>query len=409
MKRLLALFFLLGLFLHVRPQGAGVDIPADGPGSLHAIVAELSRITGLEAKREVVYETMNKEQLRAYFEKRIREVVKPEEIRVEELTLKKFGFVPRDYDLEKNTIELLTEQAAGFYDYRAKKMVLMEGWGGGMARIALVHELAHALADQHFDLEKFIEDAGKSDDRALARAAVMEGQATWLMAEYMAQLTNSTLTEAPWLLDMVSRSAGMMGDGYPVFTNAPLYVRESLMFPYLQGLHFQHAAYVKWGQKSFAEVFRNPPASTREVLHPEVYFAREKMPAVRLPRIPDEGRYNKLIEGTLGEFDHSVLLRQFAAGTEVLAEQWRGGRYRLWEEKKGERTVLVYVSLWSSPAAAREYFGHYRKALEGKWDTLDAARDEPGVLAGTGDDGHFVVRVDGSRVTALEGLERAAR
>lgn len=395
---------LLGSFFFRAPAQDSLVLPSEGPGSLDAIVEELSRITGLPSKRKVVYETMNRDQLREYFQKRIREVVKPEEIRIEELTLKKFGFVPPDYDLEKNTIDLLTEQAAGFYDYRAKKMVLMEGWGDAMAQIALVHELAHALADQHFDLEKFIENAGKSDDRALARAAVMEGQATWLMAEHLARRTGSTLMESPWLLQMMSRSAAMMGDGYPVFSSAPLYVRESLIFPYLHGLRFQHEAYKKLGQKSFAEVFRNPPLTTREVLHPETYFERSPLPEVRLPPLPSERRYRKLAEGTLGQFDHSILLRQYVPGEEALAEKWRGGRYCLWEEKNGARIVLVYVSHWAGPETARRYFEHYRKVLEGKWGKIEIEREEPELLAGTGDDGHFQVRLAGERVISIEGL-----
>src|SRR6185312_8700793 len=96
----------------------------DGGGSSRAvfqeidrIMAELTRISGLPANRRVAYDLISRENVKHFLEKRVREVAKPEEIRAEELTLKKFGLVPADFDLAKNTVDLLTEQAAAFYDY----------------------------------------------------------------------------------------------------------------------------------------------------------------------------------------------------------------------------------------------------------------------------------------------------
>ena len=89
-----------------------------------AILKELSRITGLALSKPVQQETMSRDKLRQFFEQRLKEVVKPEEVRIEELTLKKFGFAPAEFNLEKTTVDLMTEQAAAFYDYRRKKMVM---------------------------------------------------------------------------------------------------------------------------------------------------------------------------------------------------------------------------------------------------------------------------------------------
>lgn len=375
---------------------------------LDEIVAELSRITGWPLLKKVQYESMNRDQLKAYFEKRIREVVEPEEIRAEELTLKKFGYVPADYNLEKATIELLTEQAAAFYDYRAKKMVLLEDSASGVQQIALVHELAHALADQHVSLERFIDKAGKSDDGALARAAVMEGQATWLMAEYMANRMGQSLKDAPWMMEMMSKTAAAMGDGFPVFNKAPLYIRETLIFPYAQGLRFQQEMFLKAGRKSFAELFKRPPLTTREVIHPETYLNRAPLPPVRLPSFEGESSYRKIAEGTLGEFDHAILLRQYSADSESLAASWRGGSYRIFEHKNSGRFVLVYASRWESPAAAGNFFRAHRKILAGKWKKLLPATESETVFAGAGDDGHFLLRLAGDMVSSIEGLDKPA-
>ena len=59
---------------------------------------------------------------------------------------------------------------------------------------------------------------------------------------------------------------------------------------------------------------------------------------------------------------------------------------------------------WIDAAAAREYFGLYRKVLRGKWKTMEIATDEDARLAGRGDDGYFDLRLAGARVTSLEGM-----
>jgi len=98
-----------------------------------AILKSLAEITGLAMLRPVTQITMPREKLKAYFDERINEVVKPDEIRLEELALKKLGFAPAEFDLRKTTVDLMAEQAAAFYDYRKKQMVLLEGSSGGGA------------------------------------------------------------------------------------------------------------------------------------------------------------------------------------------------------------------------------------------------------------------------------------
>src|SRR5580692_10831423 len=191
MKRLYAL--LAAWLLVSLPLARAEDLF----GNIGHIKEGLSAITGLKFKRDVPYALIGKDELHRYLEKRLHETMKPEDARAEELTLKMLGLVPSDFDLRKNTLDLLTEQAAAFYDYNAKKLFVLQGSGGGdEERIALVHELAHALADQHFHLAKYIHEGMRSDDSSTARQAVMEGQATWLMAAYVS-LQGSGKPEVP--------------------------------------------------------------------------------------------------------------------------------------------------------------------------------------------------------------------
>gem|GEM_PF-6803 len=371
------------------------------------LLGELERISGLRQRAPVRSERIARQRVQAFLEERLREEIKPEEIRAEEITLKKFGLLPRHFDLKKAMLELLSEQAAAFYDFRKKRLFLIEGAEGEAQLSALVHELAHALADQNFDLGRFIERGRPSDDGSLARLAVMEGQASWLMAEYFARRTGQSLKDSPVLVRMMSRAPELSAGQFPVFERAPLYLRETLLFPYTDGLLFQHAVYERLGAAAFREVFRRPPASTQQVLDPEKYLrdvrpARPPLPALRLGK-----GFRVLAEGTFGELDHAILLRQYAGRQEAesLAPRWRGGVYKLWERKADGRVVLAYCSQWEDEPAAAEYFRLYQRVLRGKWEDYQRSWEEGGELAGRSREGYFLLRREGCRVSSLEGLE----
>jgi hypothetical protein len=376
--------------------------PATGQ-TVDEILADLTQISGLGRKQPIRQATMKREELRQFFEKRLKEVIKPEELRVEELAVKMLGLVPREFDLRKAVVDLMSEQAAAFYDYREGRMVLLDGSGDGMQRLALAHELAHALADQHFNLERYLEKAGDSDDAALARQSVMEGQAQWIMSEYMVRQTNQSLLKSRTLANMLMRSSSPGGQ-FPVFEGAPLYLRESLMFPYSEGMKFQHEVLVKLGRNGFREVFKHPPGTSREIMHPEEYLEkRKRRPAPKLPPGPGSG-WKEIAAGTAGEFDHLILLRLYSPEQAGLAASWRSGVYRLYEQKASGQNALVYGSSWAGSGEAADFFEAYRRVLEGKCREISFA-----VADGTRMDGRcngvgFETRLAADTVISREGL-----
>jgi hypothetical protein len=395
-----------------------VRIPAEGAqkpaifAQIEASMAELSEVTGLAAKHKVRADTINKEQLKKYLEDQIKRELKPQGIRAEEMSLKKLGLVPDSFDLARSTVDLMTEQAAAFYDYRKKTLFLLEGSDKESPeeqQTVLTHELAHALADQHFNLNKYLHRS-KNDDSSIARMAVMEGQATWLMYELQAKKAGKTLADSPALVDSMSETPANKQEQYPVLSSTPLYMRASLLFPYMQGLRFQEAVERKLGKEGFKEVYRRPPANSQEILHPEKYLANASVSnGVLLPTVVSTMKFHDVNAGTIGEFDHAVLLEQFCskAQAQALAPHWDGGAFRLLESKDAadKRTVLLYASKWDDPANARKMFSSYRNILAGKWKTMHVVQDTPNVLAGEGDDGYFCTRLDGIRVSSIEGMK----
>jgi hypothetical protein len=111
----------------------------------------------------------------------------------------------------------------------------------------------------------------------------------------------------------------------------------------------------------------------------------------------------------LGELDHAVLLEQFAGKerSEEIAPHWRGSNFELRERKKDASLVLLYAVEWDSEGVARSYFDAYRQALEKKWKKILIASEAPDLITGSGDDGRFELRRQGTIVTSMEGLPLA--
>jgi hypothetical protein len=377
-------------------------------GQAGKIASEIAAISGMKLHHPVPCDFISKEKVNEFLRKRVKDVTSPEELRAEELTLKKFGLVPGDFNLADTTVDLLTEQAAAFYDYDKKKLFITETTSTDNQEPVLAHELSHAIADQNFNLSKYIRQGRKSDDGSTARLAVMEGQATWLMSEYLARHLGQSLKTSPALVEMMSRMSETAGN-YPVFENAPLYLRLTLVFPYTQGMLFQNEVLQRDGDAGFAEVFRRAPISTQQIIHPEKYFdhVAPTFPALPDPHLPSS--YKGLVSGTMGELDHEVLLEQFAGKpvAEELAPHWRGSTFELRESKKDARVVLLYAAEWDSEDSARRYFEAYREALAKKWKKMEITAEAPAALTGTGDDGRFELQRSGAIVTSMEGLPSA--
>jgi len=162
----------------------------------------------------------------------------------------------------------------------------------------------------------------------------------------------------------------------------------------------------KLGTAGFAEVFRRPPTSSQQILHPEKYFDHVEPTLPAFPPISLGKGYKDLTDGMLGELDHAILLRQYATSSQAAAisPHWKGGRYSLLENKKESRIVLRYVSEWDSPDVAADFFRIYKSVLRKKWKKIDVASESDDTESGTGDDGYFVIGRTGALVSSLEGL-----
>lgn len=400
------------LFL-VSAAVAGAETSAASPklfDQIDGMLRSLSQITGWPVHHTVPAKMIGNDQFRDILKSHV-DKSDPKKVRAEELTLKMFGLVPDDFSLLKETVDLFSEQVAAYYDSDKKRLFVLDTVSTDLDRqVALVHELAHALADQQHSLIKFMHKNPDSDDASTARQAVMEGQATWLTWAYVASREGGKAEVPPAMLDSLAKAAAGSSQ-MPVYSQAPLYFRESLVFPYTEGLRFQDAVFRKLGQAGFEQVFDRPPVSTQNILHPETYLKKSVPSTVHVPDLKetlgkDARQFHELTDGDLGEFDISVMLRQYVnekEGAEA-ARHLRGAAFRLYESKKDKLPLLAYVTEWDTAESARRYFELYQKVLNGKWKHMDVASSSEDAYTGTGDSGKFEVHLRGTTVQDLEGL-----
>jgi hypothetical protein len=253
------------------------------------------------------------------------------------------------YDPPSQTFFMLNEPPAAMRD--------LPGLGGETAQEGVVvHELMHALQDQHFDIGRRDLELRKDTDAAMAYHAVLEGEATLVMLAHLLEKSGAdfdTLIREPLFDGLLASQATadlMTGD-------APRYFGESMKFPYLEGLKFVLAAYRRGGWKELDRVHADPPRSTREILHPDEYFARSfRAPAFTAqPAAP--GRV--LTVEHLGEFHWSFLLGS------ANARGWINDSVTIVQDARCEPTVLVEAK-WESDEAARRFHSAYMSFLDAR-------------------------------------------
>jgi hypothetical protein len=363
--------------------------------SVDEILAFDSKRTGLPVKKQVKRRLTSRDEVVGYLTKHMKdEDVK--RLQRSELVLKKFGLLPRDFDLEKLMVSLLREQVAGYYDPKTKTVNLLDWVPIEEQEPVMAHELTHALQDQTVNLDKWMKKGEKdlgetkknptpedieNDEMDTAREAVIEGQAETAMLEYELAPAGRSIADSPDLVANMVEQMATGTDDSKVFKDAPIFLKESLTFPYSYGVRFEIALMEKGGkEKAFAAVLAHPPHTTRQIMQPETYMADEKIEPMRIPGFKRDFKdYVKFDIGAMGEFDVAVLIEQYA-GKELskrLYPEWRGGYYYA-ARPKGNAAAplgLMYVSRWSSPEKAAEFAGIYARSLGQRYKKAEEIKE----------------------------------
>ena len=420
-------------------------ITPDQAKQLFALVDELikfsSNESGLTIKSTVKRQLTTRNAVESYIREKFEEDEGAKRLQKDEIVLKKFGLLDHDFALKPFLLALLKEQVEAYYDAKTKTVNLLDWVDIDEQKPVLAHELTHALQDQRVDLDKWNDqtpddvstnssddiDHLAKDELDTARDAVVEGQATAVMMDYILKPMGKSLVKDPEIMDLVK---GQMAsaESSPVLARAPILLSESLLFPYREGLSFEQDVWMDQGlgQRHSAKPLDHPPSSSWEIINPRE-FEHHGIPAI--PLLPNihplvDPIYKPYDIGQVGQLDLHILSEIFGgdAAARDLTPAWNGGVY--WAGQRRDATspadqastaslALFYLSIWKNNASAKTFSELYTKELGRKYSGLKSDHEaeknpNPDLAAGsqetvfTTNEGPVVITIRGKLVFVAE-------
>ncbi|MGD0941017.1 MAG: hypothetical protein ABR905_15020 [Terracidiphilus sp.] len=390
-------------------QKTGKHITHEQALQLFALVDQLIKFssdeTGLPIKSEVKRQITDRATVENYLKEKFAEDESAKRMQRGEIVLKKFGLLDRDFALSPFLLQLLKEQIEAYYDFKTKTVYMLDWVDIEEQKPVLAHELTHALQDQHSNLEKWNDqtpdqvslnysddtDHLARDEMDTAREAVVEGQATAVMMDYVLKPMGKSLVKDPELMDVLKQKMTSSEDS-PVLARAPLLLSESLLFPYREGLSFEQDVWMDQGQTAaFTGTLDRPPTSSWEIINPREYEKRHVPSVPLLPNIHPlvDSLYKPYDIGQLGQLDMHILAEIFG-GDEAAANltpAWDGGLYwagqRLSAKTLAERAstnsiALFYLTVWKNAASAQAFTDLYIDNLGRKYSSVKLQSNSEG-------------------------------
>lgn len=307
------------------------------PEGLREAIARLIRAT--EEVRELTFleppdiTVITAEELTARVIEQVEEDY--DDIDADEAMYKLLGLVPADFDLLGTIQALYGEQVAGYYDGDIKELVVTarEETFSTMEEVTLVHELTHALTDQHHTFNEHFNTLFDTDqfDEASAFQSLIEGDATLTELLYAQQLSpadQQAFLEETFAVDTT------------VFDRAPQFMQDSLLFPYDAGVGFIQSLYAAGGFATIDQAYGDPPISTEQIIQPGDYGRDEPQP-VPLEENELPG-YEIAYGSTWGELGFRLMFDQILGGADQAADGWGGDSFDLFFNGSDVVLVMVY-------------------------------------------------------------------
>ena len=310
------------------PSVAGSDVPPAHRKVFDELMAETAEIRGLAWKEPLKLKVISRDELaRRVVETNARDL-DANRLAGIEATLKLLRLIPADTNYKQLIDDVLAGAVAGFYDPKTRELFVGADEDlDGSVKATIVHEMVHALTDQHFNYGPRIDALDKADmaEESFAFSALLEGDAK--------------LTEGLWMdkhLDPLEALAAALGiggssDGGAALANAPPYVLKALLFPYTEGQTFVETLHDAGGYAAVDGAYRKPPTSTEHILHPTAYSSSQTPAVPALPDVAAATGCRFVRTGVLGEFDMREVLGAQLGATDAqrAAQGWNGDTYSL--------------------------------------------------------------------------------
>ncbi len=369
------------------------------------MVQRVVQLRGLEAKSPIQKGVKSRAEIAKYLDERVRTDFEELEIESEGKLLHLLGLIPEAMDYKDFTLKLLTEQVGGYYDPDKKSFFIADWLPAEQQKPVMVHELTHALQDQYFDLKKAMREDRKlhNGDRLLARQAVYEGDGMAVMLNYLLEPAKRNFASLPDLVFVMRANFAQMDSQFETFKSAPVFLKETLLFPYGYGAAFLQKVWAKnpsWDAVN--KIYSDLPVSTEQIIHPEKYLDERdnpkpvefEDPAVRLGN-----GWKTSYKNVLGEFGFDLLLR--VELSEEYAKRasagWGGDQVLLLGNASGKNAVYV-ASTWDTSDDADRFYQAISDWFQKRYSKAHKAAESPNGFSLTQDGEFHMLRRDGLKI-----------
>ena len=368
---------------------------------LNKIEQQVSNIRGLMLNVPIEQTLISAEELNEIVVNEFFSEYSDQDARNDVLVLSLLGLLPETYDLIGLYRDLYSEQIAGFYDTDEQKIYVVQGISfGGSEKLTYAHEFTHVLQDQAFNFDEemnYNEDACSEDsERCAAIKALIEGDATFTELQWFQNY--ATRQDYRDLMDAI--------DAYesPILDTAPPFIAEDLYFPYQKGLVFVEYLYDEGGYDAIDQAYLNPPGSTTEILHPELYPDHSPI-IVSLPDLEnmlDPGWY-LYDQNIMGEWYIYLILAQGYeeqhrlqdSEAELAASGWYGDAYAFYLNEDSDEVIFLLDTYWETSMDAEEFMDAFMDYADLRWS--ESGVHTSGFPLWSGSEGTVLMVLDGNR------------
>src|SRR5674476_1406714 len=222
------------------PASPSPDPSIDEAALYRQIEDDVIALRGVPEKQRHEPTILDEAQIRVRIEEQFRAENPPAEIAASQATLVSMGLLPAGTSLADLYVNLLGSQVAGYYDPATKQIYVVARTGriGAIEKVTFAHEFTHALQDQNFGLKGIQTDAIGQGDQSIAHLALIEGDASLLMTQWLTRH-----------LDAAGMAEILAGDpaAQAQLAATPPFLRDALLFPYLQGVLFVNSIWAHGG------------------------------------------------------------------------------------------------------------------------------------------------------------------
>ncbi len=276
-----------------------------------------------------------------------------EELALDTRLYRRLGIIAPDVDLAELLIGVFSDIVLGFFDIDESAMYILADRDKFTLNdeLTVAHEFTHALQQAHFDIGGLRDNLKSNADRRLALRALIEGDALLSELLYMLSYFDEQM--------QAETQSNRGSDDLSAFYAAPVFIQNTITFPYSEGYQFTVNLYLKSEDFSHIDLaYGTLPASTEQIIHPEKYDAGEDPVAVSVPdptALLGEGwaviDRNVMGELFLRSYFESDLDPQTAA---VAAAGWGGDEFLMLETPDGNDALAIF-SVWDTEADATEF------------------------------------------------------